>query len=72
MVVFTSSNLVVTALLMANFHGVACDDWYQYITCIIIQGIAGIMVYKQVQEWSLYWGEERSLLYHLNKGDWDL
>lgn len=34
----------------SNFHGVACNDWYQYIICVIIQGIAGNMVYKQVQE----------------------
>lgn len=41
---------MVTALVMGNFHGVTCNDWYHYITCAIIQGIAGIMVYKQIQE----------------------
>lgn len=46
---------MVTALVMGNFRGVACNDLYQDITRVIIQGIAGIMVYKQVQEWSLFY-----------------
>lgn len=46
MAIFTNSSLMVTALVMGDFLGVACNDRYQYITCVIIQGIAGITVYK--------------------------